>query len=236
MATTLKPRINHHPYQLSASIICSDFANLGQDLKLLQKGSVDYFHIDIMDGTFVPRFGIFPEIIKTIKSTVPSIPIDVHLMITNPDRYIPLLAEYGADIIVVHVESNSHLHQTIHLIKKYSLKVGVALNPATPLTSLEYLIDDIDLVEIMGINPGILGQNLISSTYRKISDLRQMTKSNHQLLIEVDGGVNFETSPKLINSGADILVCGNSTLFNHPQPLDIQLNILRQKINQELSV
>ncbi|MBU3935619.1 ribulose-phosphate 3-epimerase [Patescibacteria group bacterium] len=220
-------------FLLSASIICSDFSNLKHDLKLLKKGGIDLIHVDIMDGIFVPRLGVFPEIIKTIKKYT-SIPLDLHLMIINPENHIPTLICSGADFISIHAEACPHLHKTVHLIKNYGAKVGIALNPGTSLSVLDYIIEDLDLVVIMGINPGILGQSLIATTYRKISDLKKISKSNKNLLIEIDGGVNFETAPKLITQGANILVCGSSTIFNQTQPLNVQINKLHQKINKSI--
>jgi ribulose-phosphate 3-epimerase len=209
--------------KISASIICGDPINLKSDLRALKTAKVDFIHFDIMDGIFVPRFGLYPEYLASIKRNS-SIPLDVHLMVTNPEPYIPLLAELGADFISVHVENNLHLHRTLRLIKSFKIKSGLVLNLATPLNVLDYLLTDLDLITIMGINPGIIGHKLIPSTLKKVSDLKillNLAKVN--IPIEIDGGVTFDTTPSLLKAGADILVCGSSTIFNQNKSLSFMI-------------
>ena len=209
---------------ISASIICSDFVDLKKDIKLMEKGGTDFIHIDIMDGNFVPRLGIFPEIITSIKK-ITHIPLDVHLMVNNPLKWIPKMVEYKPEYISVHAESTKHLHYAVKKIKENGIKVGVVLNPATPIHVLDYLIEDLDLVVIMGINPGIVGHKFISSMIGKLKRLTEYRKINNgHFLIEVDGGVSFETGPRMIRSGVDIFVCGSSTIFNQEKPLDVKID------------
>lgn len=218
--------------KISASIICGNPINLKSDLHSLEKGKIEYIHFDIMDGIFVPRYGLYPEYLSSIKKST-KIPIDVHMMTINPELYIPLLAESGADYISVHAENNHHLHRTIKLIKQHHLKAGLVLNPATPLNTLDYLLTDLDLIVLMGINPGIVGHQLIPSTIEKIKDLKQkLKKTKSSIFVEIDGGVTFNSAPSLTKAGADILVCGSSTIFNQPQPLLSKINEFRQTINE----
>lgn len=213
---------------ISASIICSNFVNLKNDISLLEKGGVDFIHVDIMDGHFVPRLGIFPEIINSIKS-LSKIPLDVHLMVDNPLEWLPIICKYNPKYIAIHAESTKHLHYVIQKINENSIKAGIVINPGTSLNVLDYLSDDLDLVVIMAINPGILGQKLIPSMLNKIKDLSDYRKKNKKkFLIEVDGGVTFESGLKMIKSGADILVCGSSTIFNQNKPLNIKIKEFRQ--------
>lgn len=221
--------ISRKKYYLSASIVCSDFSNLQKELKLLEKGEVDYIHFDVMDGVFVPRYGLPPEILHTIKKLT-KIPVDVHLMVCNPEPYIAKFAEAGADIITVHMENNPHIHRVLQLIKDYGIKAGVALNPATPITTLEYLLDDIDLVMLMAINPGILGHKLIPVMLRKIEDLKKYLEDRQNVIIEIDGGVSFDSAKTMVLNGANMLVCGTSTIFKQKHPLDVMLNKLRNTI------
>lgn len=217
-------------YKLGASIICVDFVNLGKDLRLIRKGGADYIHFDVMDGQFVPRFGLPPEFLKSIKS-VCKLPVYVHMMTTNPEPYLKNFVEAGADIIVVHAETCQHLYRTIQMIKNLGARAGVAINPATPLNVLDYILDDLSLVVIMAINPGIVGHKLIPNMFNKIKELKDKIKNHKNLLIEVDGGVTFETSLKLVKVGADALVCGSSTIFNQIKPIDKQLIKLRKELD-----
>jgi len=200
------------PYSLSASIICANPLNLESEIAKLKNARIDYIHFDVMDGLFVPRLGLFPEMLASITGAS-KIPVDVHLMIQNPDNYVDLFAAAGAKIISVHPEACLHLHRTIQHIKSCGVLASVALNPATSLNSLEYVLDDLTMVLIMGINPGIVGHKLIPQTYNKISQLKNMVKSRPNFLIQVDGGVTFDSGPKMINAGANVLVCGSSTIF-----------------------
>lgn len=212
---------------ISASIICSDFTDLRGDLKLIEKGGGDLIHIDIMDGHFVPRLGIFPEIIGSIKFLT-KVPLDIHLMVDRPLDWLPVLFQYKPEYITVHSESTKHLHYVIQNIKKNGIKAGVALNPATPIGLIDYLIDGLDLVLVMAINPGIVGHKLIPNMVEKIQKISEYREVNNgKFLIQVDGGIGFETAPEIIRAGADILVCGSSTIFNQKKSLDVTIKALK---------
>lgn len=233
MAKTFKLGVKYkkmNQYQLSASIICADLGNLTAQVKLLDKAGIDYIEVDVMDGIFVPRYGLPPEIIRQIRTTS-STPIIAHMMVQNPESYIEVFIEAGADMIIVHLEPLQHIHRVIKTIKDQGAKVGVAINPATPLSVLDYILDDIDLVMLMGINPGIVGHKLIKSTYKKIVDLKEKLSEYPNIKIQIDGGVNLESGPKMVKLGADILVCGTSTIFNPPQKVDQKTKEFRQIID-----
>jgi ribulose-phosphate 3-epimerase len=215
-------------FLLSASLICDDFSDLKKTLFLIKKGKVDYIHYDVMDGVFVPRYGLFPEILQTVKKYT-KVPVDVHLMVENPEPYIKTFVDSGADIVTVHAESNWHLSRTIKLIKETGAKVGVALNPATSLHVLDYLLDEVDLVMLMAINPGIVGHKLIESTYEKIGALVNKI-GDRKIIVEIDGGVTPESAPRMVQAGANMLVCGTSTIFKQKKPLDKMALTLRHKI------
>lgn len=216
---------------LSASIICANLLNLEADIKCLEKSGIDYLHFDVMDGQFVPRLGLFPEMLSAIKK-ITKIPIDVHLMIENPDNYIPAFINAGASIVAVHVESTPHLNRSLRLIKSLGAKAGVVLNPATSLSVLDYILDDIDLIMLMAINPGVVGHKLIPNSLKKISDLKKKIKNYPNMLIEVDGGVSFESTKNMVKAGANMLVCGSSTIFKPNEPIDKQIQDLRQLIGK----
>ncbi len=215
-------------------MICDDFIDLKRTLRQFKKGKIDYIHFDVMDGIFVPRFGLFPELLKTIKS-LSNIPVDVHLMVENPEPYIKIFAESGADIISIHFELNAHLSRSIKLIKNMGIKAGVVLNPATPLSVLDYVLEDVDLIMIMAINPGIVGHKLIPTTYHKLQDLKSKLADREDILVEVDGGVTFESAPKMITDGANMLVCGTSSIFKQKKPLDVMSLNLRKTILKAVS-
>lgn len=209
-------------FKLSASLICADILHLEQEIELINKSGCEYIHCDIMDGIFVPRFGLFPEILTHIKKLT-KLPLDVHLMTVNPEQYLSVFYEAGADIINVHVEACTHLHRTISQIKKLGIQAGVTLNPATSLTGLDYILDDVDIIQLMAINPGIVGHKLINSMINKISDLKQKIHScGKDILIEIDGGVSPESAALMLQNGADILVCGSSTIFKPDIPIDVK--------------
>jgi len=202
-------------YKLASSLICADFLHLEKDVDLLTKSNIDYIHFDVMDGVFVPRYGLFPEILQQVRK-ISAVPMDFHMMVKDAEPYIQAFKDYGAnkkDIFVVHVETTHHLDRVIRRIKESGMKAGVALNPSTPLESIRYVLDDVDLVMLMAINPGVVGHRLIPYVIQKIQDLKGMTKNRDNLLIEVDGGVNFESAPKMLESGANMLVCGTQTIF-----------------------
>ncbi len=195
--------------KVAPSILSADFANLREEIEKLDKGGADYIHLDVMDGNFVPNITFGPPIIKKIRS-ITDVPFDVHLMIEKPERYIEDFVKAGADILTVHVEASTHLHRTIESIKSYGIKAGVALNPATPINSIEYVLEYLDLVLIMTVNPGFGGQKFIESTKRKIVELRKIVeKRNLNLLIEADGGIKLDNYKEIVKCGLDIIVVGS---------------------------
>lgn len=208
--------------------------DLESEIRSLEEGGIDYIHFDVMDGNFVPRFGLHPEMLKAIKS-ITKIPVDVHLMIDNPDFFIREFVEAGGDIIVVHAETTRHLHHTIKMIRDMGARAGVALNPGTPLNVLDYILDDIDLVMLMAINPGIVGHKLIPRALDKISELKQKLADYPNIIIEVDGGVNPESAPEMIKHGADLLVCGTSMIFKPDIEVGEKLKEVRRSLDQKLA-
>ncbi|MBA4538099.1 ribulose-phosphate 3-epimerase [Bacillus aquiflavi] len=199
--------------KIAPSILSANFAALGEEIKSVEAGGADYIHVDVMDGHFVPNITIGPLIVEAIRP-ITKLPLDVHLMIENPDQYIEAFAKAGADYITVHVEACPHLHRTIHFIKSFGVKAGVVLNPATPVESIQHMIEDVDLVLLMSVNPGFGGQKFIKSVLPKISKVNDMVKSKElNVEIEVDGGVNKETAKLCIAAGANVLVAG-SAIYN----------------------
>lgn len=195
---------------LAPSILSADFSRLGLDIELLDKAGVDYIHIDVMDGVFVPNLTFGAPIIKSLRN-ITKLPFDVHLMIINPDIHIKDFVEAGADIITVHVEACTHLHRTIQYIKSFGIKAGVSINPATPISTLEHIFEDIDLLLLMTVNPGFGGQSFIPQMANKIIKAREMIDLiNPKVLLEVDGGVKLTNLKKIIDSGADIVVAGSA--------------------------
>ena len=200
--------------KISASLACADILNLERDILHLEQAGIDLLHIDIMDGTFVPNFCLNMDIMRAIKE-VTRIPMDCHLMINDPERYIEQIAAIGCMYLSVHYEATVHIQRALNLIRRYDIKAGIALNPATPVETLNYLIDDIDLVTLMMINPGFAGQKLIPSMIRKIADTRKYLdahgKENVDIL--VDGNVSIVNIPSMVEAGATILVGGTSSIF-----------------------
>ena len=199
--------------KIAPSILSADFARLGDEIKAIDRAGADYVHIDVMDGHFVPNITIGPLIVEAVRP-VTELPLDVHLMIENPSRYIPDFAKAGADLIVVHAEAEKHLHRTVQLIKSLGKKAGVSLNPATPLCTLDMILPDLDLVLLMTVNPGFGGQSFIDSCLPKIAQLRRrIDELGLTIELEVDGGVKTDNIGSIAAAGADVFVAG-SAVFN----------------------
>jgi len=202
---------------IAPSVLAADFGNLQRDIEMVNASQADWFHIDIMDGVFVPNISYGMPVLKAIKKSATK-PLDVHLMIVDPDRYIDTFAGLGADVLTVHYEACTHLHRTVQAIKQAGMKAGVALNPHTPITVLESIITELDLVCLMSVNPGFGGQKFIETTFEKTNQLRQLVaQKNAQVLIEIDGGVTSNNALELKNAGADVLVAG-SFVFGATDP------------------
>ena len=203
---------------IAPSILSADFTQLGKTIQMLNESDADYIHLDVMDGVFVPNITFGQHIIKQLKKLSQK-PFDTHLMIFQPERYIQDFVDVGSNIITVHYEACTHLHRTIQQIKQAGVKAGVSINPHTPVSVLENIINDVDLVLIMSVNPGFGGQKFIDFSYNKISQLYELRKKqNLSFLIEVDGGVSLENAAKLYQTGVDILVAGNA-VFNNSNPI-----------------
>jgi ribulose-phosphate 3-epimerase len=206
------------PIQIAPSILAADFANLQREVEMLNFSDADFIHVDIMDGLFVPNISFGLPVTESINRHSVK-PLDVHLMIQNPDNYLDAFRKAGAEIITVHLEACTHLHRTIQAIKNLGAKAGVAVNPHTPVELLSEVIEDLDLVCVMSVNPGFGGQRFIENTYSKVSGLKEMIqKKAAKTLIEIDGGVNLQNAPLLVNAGADVLVAG-SFVFSSTDPI-----------------
>lgn len=209
---------------ISPSLLSADFANLQRDIEMLNESQADWLHLDIMDGTFVPNISYGIPIVKAVKKHAKK-PLDVHLMIVEPDKYVEEFKNAGADWLTVHYEACPHLHRTIQNIKNNGMKAGVSLNPHTPVHLLEDIISELDLVLLMSVNPGFGGQKFIENTYSKITSLKELIeRKNSKALIEIDGGVGANNAKKLIDCGADALVAG-SFVFNSKQPEETIINL-----------
>lgn len=209
---------SHKNTIIAPSMLSADFGNLQRDVEMINNSQADWFHFDVMDGVFVPNFSFGFPVLKQIQKHAKK-PLDVHLMIVDPDRYLERFREHGADVISVHYEACTHLHRTVHAIKKLGAKAGVVLNPHSPVALLEDIITDVDLVLLMSVNPGYGGQSFIEGTYGKITSLKElMARKNTDALIEIDGGVTLENAPELIAAGANVLVAGY-TVFGSADPV-----------------
>ena len=212
---------------IAPSMLAADFSNLAHDIALVNQSDADWFHLDVMDGVFVPNISFGMPVIKSMAKHT-SKPLDVHLMIVEPDRYIQTFADLGADVLTVHVEACTHLHRSLQSIKAAGMKAGVALNPHTPVASLSHIITDIDLVCLMSVNPGFGGQSFIEATYEKVRELRTLIDENKaSTLIEIDGGVTDQNASQLVAAGADVLVAG-SYVFSASDPTATIANLSAQ--------
>ena len=208
---------------IAPSVVSADFGNLQRDIEMINRSQADWFHVDVMDGRFVPNISFGFPVMKAIQEHAKKF-VDVHLMIVEPEKYVEEFINYGADLVSVHYEACTHLHRTINLIQDKGAKAGVVLNPSTPVWVLEDIITEVDLVLLMSVNPGFGGQKFIENTYKKIRETKELIlENNSTALIEIDGGVNTENAPKLFEAGADVLVAGNAVFASENPERTIEL-------------
>ena len=208
---------------IAPSVLSADFGNLQRDIEMINGSQADWFHVDVMDGRFVPNISFGFPVMKAIQEHAKKF-VDVHLMIVEPEKYVEEFINYGADLVSVHYEACTHLHRTINLIQDKGAKAGVVLNPSTPVWVLEDIITEVDLVLLMSVNPGFGGQKFIENTYKKIRETKELILENNSTpLIEIDGGVNTENAPKLFEAGADVLVAGNAVFASENPERTIEL-------------
>lgn len=212
---------------IAPSILSADFAKLGEEVRAIDKAGADWIHIDVMDGHFVPNLTIGPGVVKALRTHTQK-PFDVHLMISPVDPFLDAFAEAGADTITVHPEAGPHLHRTIQRIKGLGKKAGVSLNPATPAKMLDYVLEDIDLVLVMSVNPGFGGQKFIASQLKKIEAIaNRIAKENLRTFLEVDGGIDPQTAPQAIAAGANVLVAGTAAFRGGPGQYSENIRVLK---------
>ena len=203
--------------RIAPSILSANFASLGDDIRKVEEAGAQVLHIDVMDGHFVPNITIGPVVLKSIRK-VTGLPLDVHLMISDPDKYIPAFVDAGADMITVHAEATIHLDRTLNFIRSHKVGVGVSINPATPVSTIQHVFGLLDMLLIMSVNPGFGGQAFIPYSLEKIRQVRKIiTENRHACAIEVDGGIDLKTLPEVVKAGANVLVVGNA-IFGHPDP------------------
>lgn len=221
---------------LGASVICGNPLHVEQEVRLLEEGGIDLLHFDIMDGILVPRIGLAPEFVKAVRQ-VTDLPFDAHLMLANPEPYIPIFADAGADIIIVHAEATIHLPRLLGLIRQCGARPGVALNPATPPEAIKYVLDDIDVILLMMINPGCIGGQFIPAAGRKIADVHSLLgEQANRIHILIDGSVSLKTAPGMLASGATILACGSSSIFNQELSLGDSLRAFRRELAEKVGM
>ncbi|MEQ7189399.1 ribulose-phosphate 3-epimerase [Enterococcus hirae] len=214
--------------KIAPSILSADFSNLQRDIELVEKGGADYIHVDVMDGQFVPNITFGPNIVQAIRP-ITKLPLDVHLMIVDPEKYIPAFAKAGADIITVHVEATPHIHRALQMMKDLGVKSGVVINPGTPITMIKHVLPIADQVLVMTVNPGFGGQSFIEETVEKIAELSELREQNNwHYSIEVDGGIVPETAQICQKAGADVFVAG-SYIYNTEDPVG-QINQLKEAL------
>jgi ribulose-phosphate 3-epimerase len=212
---------------ISPSILSADFAKLGEEVRAIDEAGADWIHVDVMDGHFVPNITIGPGVVKALRPHTQK-PLDVHLMISPVDPFLDAFAEAGADIITIHPEAGPHLHRTVQRVKSLGKKAGVSLNPATPAKALDYVLEEIDLVLVMSVNPGFGGQKFIASQLRKMEAIaNRIIKENLDVRLEVDGGIDPETAPRAVSAGADVLVAGTAAFRGGPGSYAANIKALR---------